>query len=344
MVGSLGQDVRYGVRLLRTNPGFASIIVLTLALGIGANTAIFSVVNGVVLQPLDYQDPDGLYMIWQDRQARGGPPDEWAGRSLFSDWREDSHTFQGMAAVTGASFTLTGTDRAVALQGARVSPGYFRILGVSPAQGRGLLDEEEMPGRGNVVVLSYALWQERFGGDPGVVGRTISLDGEPYAVVAVAPAGFRPPINSARELWVPLEERVRRDLATPRFVTVLLAAFAAVALLLAAVGLYGVLAYSVSRRTREFGIRIAMGAESGDLLGGVMRRGLVLVGVGLALGLIAAFGVTRFLSSLLYGVSPTDPLTLAGVSLLLVAVGAAACWLPARRATRVDPMVAVRAE
>ncbi len=198
------QDLRHALRLLRRSPGFATVAILTLALGIGATTAIFSVVNGVVLRPLPYDDPDELYMVWEDKELRGGPATEWTGRATFRDWRERNRAFEGMAAVNGWAPTLTGGDRPEALAGALVSSGYFSVLGLAPALGRGFLPEEEAPGAGNVVVLSHELWQRRFGGDPTLPGGTLTLNGETHRVVGILRPGFRPPIVQAAELWAPL--------------------------------------------------------------------------------------------------------------------------------------------
>ena len=141
-----------------------------------------------------------------------------------------------------------------------------------------------------------------------------------------------------------MEARVSASVAAPRFYAMLLGLFAALALGLAAVGLYGVLSYNVSQRHREIGVRMALGAERGDILRLVVRQGLVLALVGVAIGVAGAFGVTRFLKALLFGITPTDPATYAGICVLLLAVAFAACWVPARRATRVDPMAALRYE
>ena len=194
-------DVRFALRALRRNPGFTVIALLTVALGIGANTAIFSVVNGVLLRPLPYADPDALYTVWEDQQLRGGPANEWTGATTFADWRDRNRTFEGMAAVTGWAPNLTGGDRPEVLQGARVSPGYFELLGVSLLMGRGFTPDEETPGNDRVAVLGHDLWRERFGEDAGIVGRTLTLNGESVVVVGVAPPSFEGPIVPGAQIW-----------------------------------------------------------------------------------------------------------------------------------------------
>ena len=199
----LRQDLRFALRSLRVNPGFTAVALLTVALGIGANTAIFSVVYGVLLRPLPYAEPGGLVTVWENREQRDGPAAEWTGRSTFSDWRERNRTFEGMAAVTGWAPNLTGSDRPEVLAGAAVTPGYFSVLGVNPAMGRVFLPEEETPGNGDVVVVSHELWGRRFGADPELLGQTLMLNGQSRTVVGILPPGFRPPIVAGAEIWMP---------------------------------------------------------------------------------------------------------------------------------------------
>jgi putative ABC transport system permease protein len=211
-MSDLFADLRFGLRTLRRAPAFAAAAVLTIAIGIGATTAIFSAIHGVILRPLPYPDADRLVTVWENWERRGGPAREWTGRSTFADWREHSRAFAGMAAVSGWSPELTGVDRPDVLAGAVVSPGYFAVLGVQPVLGRGFTAEEEQPGRNAVAVLSHELWLRRFGGDPAVLGRSITLNARPTIVVGVLPPGFRGPIVSGAEIWAPLViDRTRQD-------------------------------------------------------------------------------------------------------------------------------------
>lgn len=197
------QDLRFACRTLAKNPAFTAAAALTLALGLGANTAVFSVVDAVLLDPLDFPEEDRLVTVWEDHRPRGGPGTEWTGRSVFRAWR-GAETFSGLTVTVGWSAALTGGDRPEMIPGAAVSPGYFRVLGAEPTAGRGFLQEEETPGRDRVVVLSRSLWEQRFGADPELVGSAVELNGEPFTVVGIAPAGFRSPIQPEARIWTPL--------------------------------------------------------------------------------------------------------------------------------------------
>ena len=182
------QDLRYALRTLRRNVGFTMAAVLTMALGIGATSAIFSVVDGVLLRPLPYAAPERLVMVW-GRYANFGR----TATSLpdFLDWRASSRTIGQMAARHGAVFNLTGEGEPEQLSADRVTANFFPTLGVAPVLGRGFAEHEEEPGQGNVVILGHGFWQRRFGGETSVVGRPIRLNGQPYTIVGVAPPGFR---------------------------------------------------------------------------------------------------------------------------------------------------------
>ena len=203
-MGSLIHDLRVSLRGLRKRPGFTVVVVLTLVLGIGAPTAIFSLVSGVLLRPLPYQDPGRVVMVWEK------PPgmDRFAvAPANFLDWREQNEVFEDMAAIAGATVNITGTDEPERIVGRRVSASFFPILGIPPALGRTFLPEEDQPDGERVVVLSNGLWQRRFGSDPSVIGRTVSLDRESHTVIGVMPRGFKDLTNmySTQEpgLWLP---------------------------------------------------------------------------------------------------------------------------------------------
>ena len=199
------QDVRYGARQLRKNPGFTSVAVLTLALGIGATTAIFSLVNALLLEPLPYEKPGQLVYIWETREDKH-PGDVSPG--AFVDWRAESASFEGVSAVRDATANLTGTEQPERINGLRVSPNFLSILHEQPNIGRGFLPEEELAGSDDRVVLSHGLWQRRFGGDTNLVGRPIWLDGERRIVVGV----LRPkalPTESEVDFLVPFDFRTK---------------------------------------------------------------------------------------------------------------------------------------
>src|SRR5215208_1246535 len=178
---TLWQDVRFGVRMLRKRPGFTAVAVLTLALGIGANTAIFSLVNAVLLKPLPFPEPERLVMLWEDA-TRIGFPRNTPAPANYVDWKTQTQSFQGMAATMYASFNLTGYGEPQKVDANAVTADLFGILGVRPALGRGFTAEEEKPGSDKVVILSHGLWRGTFGGEPSVVGSDIILSGEKYTV------------------------------------------------------------------------------------------------------------------------------------------------------------------
>jgi putative ABC transport system permease protein len=195
----LTQDVRYAVRRLVKSPGFTLVAVLTLALGIGANSAIFSVVNGVLLEPLPYPYADrlvGVYHVSEGQRAVMSGPN-------FTDVARTASSFENIAAVSTGRAILTGDGEPARLFVAEVSASLFNVLRVAPALGRAFNADENTPGRNNVAILSHGLWEQRFGSDPGVVGRTITLDGVSKQVVGIMPRGFDYP--SQRQVWLPID-------------------------------------------------------------------------------------------------------------------------------------------
>ncbi|HEV2864454.1 MAG TPA: ABC transporter permease [Pyrinomonadaceae bacterium] len=198
MMRSLLQDIRYGLRTMRGNVGFTVVAVVALALGVGANTAIFSVVNAVLLRPLQYPNAERLVAIQElNREGRRGQ----VTPANFIDWREQSTAFEHLAAVMTRPSNLAVGDEAERVSLAVASASFFDVFGVRPASGRLFEPGDEKAGHAPVAVLSYGLWQRRFGGDPAVVGRAVTLDGRSYTVVGVAPQGFQYPERT--EAWLP---------------------------------------------------------------------------------------------------------------------------------------------
>jgi len=540
----LWQDLRFGARMLVRKPGFTLIAVITLALGIGANTAIFSVVHTVLLRPLPFAEQEQLVMMWKRDTASSSPFVELALAEV-RDWREQSQSFSSIAveevslnltallfslAVTLLTALLCGLVPALAasrlnlnqalneggarmpgersgasvrnslviaevaitvvllagatlilrsfvnlsrldlgfdpskvltmqlrLQGSKygspearraffkqlieglearpgieaasavlirpmeghagwdvpfalegqpeaevkknrvpnfeaITPHYFRTIKLPLKAGREFTDFDT-EGSQPIAIISETMAATMFGAGVDPIGKRLRLDlrGEPLrTIVGVAGDTRYRALQDVRfDLYIPfaqwpmafvnhfavrtqvdpntmaqtvrnevaaldpllaisrvatMDEMVAAHLAQPQFSAVLLNWLSGLALLLAAVGIYGVLAYSVARRTGEFGIRLALGARAGDILKLVIGQGMRLVAAGLALGLAASFALTRLIAKLLFGVSATDPLTFAVIASLLTAISLFACWLPARRATKVDPMVALRTE
>jgi putative ABC transport system permease protein len=194
------QDLRYGARMLRKNPGFSSIAVLTLALGIGANAAIFSVVNAVLLRPLPFKEPDRLTMIRETKLPQF--PEFSVSPGNFLDWKSQNTVFEQLVAYHGLSFNLVGTGDPEELRGQRVTDGFFAMLGIKPELGRDFLPEEDQSGRSNVAIISHGLWQRRFGGDPKIINQAITLSGQSYTVVGVLPATFN--FGGETVLWRPM--------------------------------------------------------------------------------------------------------------------------------------------
>ncbi len=205
-MNNLLQDVRYGLRMLAKNPGFTAVAVITLALGIGANTAIFSVVNAVILRPLPYPDSNRLVTVWETEPS--GPGDLFPDTGPdFVDWKAQNQVFDVMAGVTINGAALTGTSEPRQLQGFEVSPEVFPLLGATPVIGRNFSDDETKQGNDGVVILSYALWQSALGGQNSAVGTKINLDGRPYLIVGVMPQQFEFPHiwGNKPEYWIPLD-------------------------------------------------------------------------------------------------------------------------------------------
>jgi len=220
-MATLGQDIRYGWRALRKSPGFTAVAVLVLALGIGANTAIFSVVNAVLLRPLPFDEPDRLMQLYHIP-----PPASFPGMTLFAvspanflDWRAQAHSFEGMSAYGFGRYTLTGKGQPQVVRMVAVTDGFFSVLHAQPLLGRTFVTGEDQAGRDHEVILSYDTWRTQFGANPAIVGSDIQLNDQAFTVVGVMPRGFAFPITADpdyhSQMWKPqnwtVEERAIRD-------------------------------------------------------------------------------------------------------------------------------------
>jgi putative ABC transport system permease protein len=393
---TLINDLKHALRMLRKSPGFAATAISALALGIGANTAIFSVVNTVLLKPLPYPEPDRIVLL-----MNSSPQGNFPGASVpkYNLWRAQTQALEDVAAydMGGPGMNLGGGDRPEQVKGIHVSREFFRLFGVPVALGRTFSVDEDRPGGGRVAVLSSGLWQRRFGSDRAILGKPLTLGGEPYTIIGVIGSGFS--FDSAPDLYLPfqadpnstqqahyfnaaarlkpgvalqtaqaalklaaeeykrkfpnsmgpnnaftvelMQQTIVRDVRTA--LLVLLGAVGCV-LLIACANVANLMAYAVQQRTLEFGIRLALGANARSLRNMIVRQAMLLAGIGIVFGLAAAYGVTRLMATMLYDVKPRDPLVFGSVAFLLGAVALLASYLPARRAVRIDPLVALRYE
>src|SRR5436190_13834898 len=182
-------NIKYAFRMLAKSPGMTAVAVVTLALGIGANTAIFSVVNAVVLRSLPYRNPDRLVALWSNVPEHG----RWrVSPANFFDWKKQATSFSEMATYGAWTLTLTGNGEPEQLMGTNAGQGYFATVGIQPQLGRTFAPEEYEPGKGQVVILGHSFWQRRFGGNPAILNRSITLNGASYTIVGVMPPGIFP--------------------------------------------------------------------------------------------------------------------------------------------------------
>jgi putative ABC transport system permease protein len=386
------RDMRYAVRQLIKAPAFTVVAILTLALGIGATSAIFSVVNGVLLRPLPYPDPDSLVRVYEVVPQYGRFS---VAPATFLDWRTQNSVFERIGAyMSGGTAALAGPEGPERVSFASVSWDTFDLLKVSPVLGRSFTAEEETPGKANVIILSHGTWQRRFGGDPGILGRTVNVSGASAAIVGVMPAGFYFPTREA-ELWVPLtinpanpprgahflsvlartKPGVSTDQAQAEMKTIaerlavqypassanesaevillheqivggirraLVTLFAAVGVvvLIACANVANLLLVRASLREKEIAIRAAMGAGRRRLVMQMLAESLVLSLAGGALGLLLAYLVIPSIQTLSAGTIPrvldvtVDTRVLAFVFLISVAVGVLFGLAPAWHVTR----------
>jgi predicted permease len=205
------QDLRFALRTLLRSPGFTTTAVVTLALGIGVTSLMFSVVNAVLLRPLPYPGQDRLMLVFNVSKAAAESNTISASALDFDDYRSRAHSFEAMAGHVGTGFTFSGSGEPELAIGQMVTPDFFRVLGVQPSLGRAFTADEFSPGRENVIVLSQRLWKRRFGGDSSVVGTQVTVNSKPFTIVGVMPPGFDYP-GRRYQLWVPLPSPRTADL------------------------------------------------------------------------------------------------------------------------------------
>ena len=210
----LRSDVRYAIRNLRRSPGFTAVAALALAVGIGANAAVFSVVDGVLLRGLPYPDPDRITMVWVDNR-RESIKEDINSYPNYRDWRDQNTVYQQLAAYADTGFVLTGAGEPERLPGAQVTANFFDVFGLRPVAGRLFTVENETEGKDRVVVISYGLWQRRFGGAADVLGRTVALNAIPHEIIGVMPPEMRWPQTA--EAWKPLAPSQQRREARGAF-------------------------------------------------------------------------------------------------------------------------------
>ena len=216
---ALWQDIRYGLRMLAKNRGFTAVAVLTLALGIGANTAIFSYINAWIIKPLPYPQADRLMIFESHDKKKGWTTEDLTSTASFLDFQKQNTSFEQTALWAGWNFNLTGDGPPALVEGGRVSWNYFETLGVKPILGRTFAPDEDQPGAAHVAILGEGLWQSRFAGEPKIIGRKITIGGEAYTVVGVMPGTFQFPLMGLANLWTPLAltDKQRADRSNSSF-------------------------------------------------------------------------------------------------------------------------------
>jgi len=357
----LVRDLRYGARSLAKSPGFAAVAVLTLALGVGANTAVFSLINAVLLRPLPYDDPDRLVLVWESAPFFG-LADSPVAPANYADWKARSRSFEQMGALEDRSYRLTGEGAPEVVEGAVVTPEVFYALRTRPAIGRVFRDDDNRVGAPKVVVLSDSFWRRRFGADPGVIGRTLTLNDEKHTIVGVLAPGTEPPAeysDAPGDLWTPLGSAYTREelaargrhnwmviarlkpgvtlaqanaemksigaslareypdtnekvgafvapvrehfVGSNRRIMFMLLGTVALVLLIACSNLANLLLSRAANRGREVAVRAALGAGTRHLLRQFLAESLLVCAAGSALGIVLAMTTFGFLAHLAPG-------------------------------------------
>ncbi len=320
-VDNLAQDLRYALRQMRRSPSVAALTILTLAIGIGANTAIFSFVNAVLLRPLPYPSADRLTILMSGLG--------YSGRAPFSSFevfhlRERSTQFDQIAGIWVTNGALPGDGPAEQVKVADVTSNFLPLVCPRPALGRLFGAEDDLENAPSTIILTHGVWARRFGSDPSIID-SVSKD-IPMTYVE------------------PMQVLVDRAHADSRFASLLAILLSGIALVLAASGIYGVLSYSVAQRTNEIGIRMAIGAPRSQVLRMILADGFAWVLPGVVAGFLLSLAVTPLLARLLYGVQPTNPANYVVMLVGVLVVSAVAAFLPARRAMKIDPLTALRYE
>ena len=394
----LVHDLKYALRTLRKSPGFTAVAILTLALGVGANSAIFTLINAVLVRPLPFAQPDRLALVWEATRMFG-LKDSPVAMGNYVEWRARNHVFEQIGALEQPGYRLTGAGEPLVIRGSIVTASLFPTLGVEPAMGRAFREEEDHPGTAKTVILSDGLWRRLFGADPGIVGKAVTLNDEPYTIVGVMPASFRFPAND-NEVWAPVGTSYRpseftnrgrhnlmvvgrlapgvtlrraneeigaiarlleqeypetnrnvgafvapmRDhfVGDARTILAVLSGAVGFVLLIACVNIANLLLARATNRKREIAVRTAIGAGRRQLVGQLLTENLLLAFAGGACGMALSWWSLRFLTSLV-------PSGIAGMTALSVdarvlgftlavslATGVAFGLVPAFQTLRVD--------